>query len=119
MVRFCQNFHQRQYSSKQKHCLKIFFEEFEFLWKRDGLKVCTFGPTLTPHFLLKKAEIKEYWQQCGKISAIGLPKYVKMGAWSHVQGSESKFYTAYFIHTTPGQLPVKRFWFKHFPVLRL
>ena len=75
-------------------------------------------------------------QQCGKTSAIQLFKYVKMKSLSHLpfQGKtrllfaicgvpvkvvESKFDKYYFIHTFPGQRPVKKFWFKYFPVLRL
>ena len=38
---------------------------------------------------------------------------------SQVKGLESKFNKSYFIHTIPGQLPVKKFWFQHFPVLWL
>ena len=40
-------------------------------------------------------------------------------AGSKVKGTESKFDKNYFIHTIPGQLPVKRFWFKYFTVFRL
>ena len=40
-------------------------------------------------------------------------------AGSQVKGKESKFGKHYFFHTTPGHLPVKKFWFKYFPVLRL
>ena len=43
-------------SSKQKICLKN-FEGFEYLWNRP--KISTFGPTLTPLFLLKMAEIEK------------------------------------------------------------
>ena len=38
---------------------------------------------------------------------------------SQVKRVESKFDKYYFIHTIPGQLPVKKLWFKYFPVLRL
>ena len=30
---------------------------------------------------------------------------------------EQKLDKAYFIHTIPGQLPAKKVWFQHFPVL--
>ena len=33
---------------------------------------------------------------------------------SQVKGGESKFDKYYFIHTIPGQLSVKKFWFKCF-----
>ena len=35
---------------------------------------------------------------------------------SEVKGVELKFKKYYFIHTIPGQLPVKKVWFKYFPV---
>ena len=38
---------------------------------------------------------------------------------SQVKRVESKFDKYYFIHPIPGQLPVKKFWFKYFPVLQL
>ena len=59
-----------------------FFEIFKFSWKRNGLKVCTFGPTLTVHFPQKMKEIKKNKQHYGKTSAIGLFKYVKIKALS-------------------------------------
>ena len=40
-------------------------------------------------------------------------------AGSQVKGLESKFDKYYFIHTILGQLDVKKFGFKYFPVLRL
>ena len=40
-------------------------------------------------------------------------------AGSQVKGAVPKFDKYFFIHTIPGQLSVKRFWFKYFPVLRL
>ena len=40
-------------------------------------------------------------------------------AGSQVKGVEARFDKFYFIHTIPGQLPVKKLWFKYFPVLRL
>ena len=38
---------------------------------------------------------------------------------SQVKGVESKFDKYYFIDLFSGQLPVKKFWFKYFPVLWL
>ena len=38
---------------------------------------------------------------------------------SQVKGVESKFDKYYFIHLISGQLPVKKYWFKYFPVLQL
>ena len=84
-------------------------------------------------------------QQHGKTSTIELSKYLKMKslssltfpgkirllfaifaiflpgnrAGSQVKGVESKFDKYYFIHTILGQIFVKKFWFKYFPVLRL
>ena len=40
-------------------------------------------------------------------------------AGSQFKGSEPKFDMSYFTNTVPGQLPVKKFQFQHFPVLRL
>ena len=54
MVQYCRNPHQRWYSGKQKHYLKIFWRIL-----RDGPKVSTFGPTLTPLFLLKMIKIEK------------------------------------------------------------
>ena len=38
---------------------------------------------------------------------------------SKFKGVGSKFDKYYFIHTIPGQLLVRKIWFKYFPVLRL
>ena len=121
------------------------FEGSEYLWKRNGPKVITFGPTLTPLFLLKVAKIEKNKQYFGKTSATELSKYVKMKflsalpfsgkmrllfaifgifltgnrAGSQVKGLESKFDKYFFMYTILVQLPVKKFWFKYFPVLRL
>ena len=35
------------------------FERFDYLWKRDGPKVGTFGPILTPLSLLEMTKIKK------------------------------------------------------------
>ena len=40
-------------------------------------------------------------------------------AGSQVKGLESKFDKYFFIHMIPGQLPIKKFWFKYFPALWL
>ena len=90
-------------------------------------------------------KIEKNKQQWGKTSAIELSIHVKMKSLSslpfpgkirslfaifgiilpedtvgsQVKGAESKFDKCYFIHTIPGQLPVKKFCFKYFPVLRL
>ena len=138
MVQFCW-----QYSSKQNHCLKNFWR-ITFLWKRDEPKVCTFGPSLTPvsHWRWLKSKKNNYGY--GKTSAIGVSKYIKLsrfyllspfpekynyflhylryfwqetGHGSQVIGSESKLDILYFTHTIPGQPPVNKFWFQHFPVL--
>ena len=61
-----------------KNTVWKFFERFEYLWKRVGPKVSTFGRTLTSLFLLKMAKIEKNKQQCGKTSAIELFKDVKM-----------------------------------------
>ena len=131
MVQYYRYSQQRQYSSKQKHCLNI-FEGFDSLWEKDGPKVGTFGPTMTLLFLLKMAKIEKNKQQCRKMSVIELSKYVKMKSLSHLlfrekcnyflqylgyfyqgnragsqfKGVESKFDKYYFIHAIPGQLPV-------------
>ena len=54
-----------------------------YLWKRDRLKVSTFGPTLTPLFPLMMAKIDKNKDCCGKTSAIELSKFVKMKPLSH------------------------------------
>ena len=48
--------------------------------KRDGPKVCTFGPTLTTCILLKMTEIEKDRQWWEKTSAIRLSKYFKIKA---------------------------------------
>ena len=92
-----------------------------------------FEPSLT--FPLEDGQNrKKNKQQCGKISAIELSKYVKIKSLFHlplpgkirllsaifgvtlpgntvgsqVKGVESKFDRYYFNHTVPGQLPVKK-----------
>ena len=55
-----------------------FFEGFEFSWKREGLKLNIFGPTLIPRFPLKIAEIEKNKRLCGKTLAVGLSKYFKI-----------------------------------------
>ena len=45
--------------------------------------------------------------------------YQKTRRGSQVKEVESKFDKYCFIHTIPGELSVKTFWFKYFPVLRL
>ena len=66
------------------------FERFDYLWKRDGPKVGTFGPILTPLSLLvmtqikKKKKKKKKKQSCGKTSVIKLSKYFKMNSLSHL-----------------------------------
>ena len=59
-------------------------EGLVYLWKRDRLKVSTFGPTLTPLFPLNMAKIHKNKQWCGKTSAIELSKFVKMKSLSHL-----------------------------------
>ena len=61
-----------------KNTVWKFFEEFEYLWKKEGRKISTLGPTLTPLFLLKMVKIEKNKQYCGKTSAIELSKYVRM-----------------------------------------
>ena len=60
------------------------FEGFDFLWKRDGYKVCIFGPVLTSNFPLKIAKIEKNLYSYGKNLAIGLSKYVKIKVLSTV-----------------------------------
>ena len=122
-----------------------FLKDFKFLWRRDWPKVSTCGPILTLLFPMKMVEIEENKQLCRRTSAIGLPKYVKINflsplpfpgkirllfaifrlflpgnrVKSQVRGLESKFDRSFFIHTIPVQLPVKKSWFKHSPVLQL
>ena len=55
-----------------------FFEGFECLWKRDGPKLSILGPTLIAGFALKIAEIEKNKNFCGKTSAVGLLKYIKI-----------------------------------------
>ena len=103
---------------------------------------CTFGPTLTSCFPLRMAEIKKGEEGCGNTSDLGLSKYAKIKAlspfpfWSKIRllyalfglflegsragrkirESESNFDISFFTHAIPGKLPVKKFWFQHFPV---
>ena len=67
---------------QKKKFVSKFFEGFEFLWKRDGPKLSLFGPTLTARFALKIAEIEKNKNNCGKTSAVGLLKYIKIKALS-------------------------------------
>ena len=125
----------RSSAVENKNTVWNFSEGFDYLWKRDGSNVTTFGPTLTHLFLLKMAKIKKTKQQCGKTSAIELFKYVKMkslspltflgkirlafaifgiflpgnSAGSQDEEVESKFDKYYFIHTINSHLPVKKF----------
>ena len=57
-----------------------FFEGFEFLWKMDGPKVCTLGPTSS--FPLMMAEVEKIKYIYRKTSVTGLSKYVKIKALS-------------------------------------
>ena len=95
-------------------------------------------------FPLEDGQNRKNKQQCRKFSATDLSKYVKMKslsslhflgkirffpifgiylpwnrAGSQVKGVELKFDKYSFIQTIPGLLPVKNFYFKCFPVLRL
>ena len=60
-----------------KNTVWNFFEGFKYLWKRDGREISTFGPTLTPLFLLKMIKIEKNKQKW-KTSAIELSRYVKI-----------------------------------------
>ena len=53
------------------------FEEFEYLWKRDGIKVSIFGPTLTPLFLLKMAKIEKISSSAGNLQPLSYPNMLK------------------------------------------
>ena len=55
------------------------FEEFEYLWKRDGPKVSIFGPTLTHLFLLKMAKIEKISSSSEKRQPLSYPN---MSKWS-------------------------------------
>ena len=61
-----------------KKIVSKFSEGFDFLWKRDGHKVCIFSPILTPHFPMKKAKIEKILYSYRQNLAIGLSKYVKI-----------------------------------------
>ena len=122
--------------------------KFKFLQKREIPKVCTFcnfSPKFDPLFLpedsgnRKKLNIfKEKTSYraiqisqnlspislnfSGKIQllfALFRVFFAKKGAWSHIEGPESKFDTIYFTKTISGHIPVKKFWSQHFPILRL
>ena len=43
----------------ERNTAQKIFEGFVYIWKRDGLKVSTFGPILTPLFLLKIIKIEK------------------------------------------------------------
>lgn len=65
----CWNLHQKLAG---KNIAWRTFEKCEFSWEQDGLKVCTFGPTMNPHYSLKIAKIDKNRYYAGKIPTIGL-----------------------------------------------
>ena len=102
-----------------------------------------FWSKFDPSFPPEDGQNRKNKQKCRKSSAIELPKYVIMKPfflfrekydyflqylecfyWETGRGHkskrvESKFDKYYVTHTIPGQLYVKKNWFKYFPVLRL
>ena len=54
------------------------FKGYEFSWKMDGPKVSTFGPTLTPRFPLKMAEIKKMSRNVEKLQLLSYPNMSKL-----------------------------------------
>ena len=114
--------------------------------EKGRTKTLHFQPTFTPRFPLKIVEIGKNKHCCGETSAIGPSKFVKIKAlpplpfpgkirllftifglfFGRKQGGvtsqrarESKFEKSHFIHTIPVNFLLKKFWFKHFSVLRL
>ena len=109
-----------------------FFEGFVYLWKRDGPKVSTFGPTLTLFSSWRWPKSKKISSSAEKFQSLSYPNMSKKSLYlisifresywllsaifgiflpgnrvgSQVKGIESKYY---FIHRIPGQLPVKKF----------
>ena len=138
MVRYYRKSHQRQYSRKQKYCLKNFWWIQVFI-EKGRTQSWHFWSNFDPSFPPENGQNRKNKQYCGKISVIELSKYVKIKSLSslpfpgkigllfaifgiflpdnrvgsQVKGGESKFDKYYFIHTIPGQLPVKKFWFKY------
>ena len=102
------------------------FDGFKYLWKKVGPKVSIFGPTLTRLFLLKMAKIEKISSSSEELQSLSYPNMLKESVhllspfpekWDYFLkylGYFSKFDKYYFIHTIPGQLPVKKFWFKYF-----
>ena len=78
MVQYCRNSH-RGSTLAHKNTAWKFFEGFVYLWKSDGPKVSTFGPTLTSLYLLKMAKIENNKQSCGKFQPLSYPN---MSKWS-------------------------------------
>ena len=141
---FVQIFTRGNIQAGKRYVLRI-FEKFKYWQKTDVPKVCYFGPTLTPRFPLKMAEIEqskdslrknvshraiETCQNQAPISSALSRKntinfcyisafFAKKGAWWHVQMSESKFHILFCSLAIPGHLPVKTFCFQNFPVLWL
>ena len=89
-------------------------------WKKISSSAETFQPLSHPNVskwsLYLISPFREKLRLLFAIFGINLPGN---RAGSQARGVESKFDKYYFIHTIPGQLPVKTFWFKYFPVLWL
>ena len=135
MIQLCWNYCQRWYSSKQKHGFKDFWRIWVFIETRRTQNLHFWSTLdapnppsppppvpLSPRFYLIAIGLFRDI----KINALSpLPFLGKMRlhfalvglflarnrAGSQVKVSEPKFDICYFIHKSPGQLPVKRFWF--------
>ena len=66
-----------------KNTVWKFFEGFEYLWKRNGPKISTSGPTLTPLFLLKMAKIKKISSSVEKLQPLSYPNMLKRSLYLH------------------------------------
>ena len=61
----------------QKNIVRTIFAKFKFLPKQVIPKVCTSGPTLTPHFPLEKAKIENNKYFLGKHQPSSYPNVVE------------------------------------------
>ena len=110
MVQYYRKSHQRQYSRKKKYCLKIFWWIQVFMEKgRTQISVIE----LSKYVKIKSLSSLPFPGKIGLLLAIFGIFLPENRVGSQVKGGESKFDKYYFIHTIPGQLPVKKFWFKY------
>ena len=132
MIQLCWNYCQRWHSSKQKHCFKYFWRIWVFIETRRTQNLHFWSSLDAPPPPLQAPLCPLFY-----LIAIGLSRDIKINALSplpflgkmrlhfalvglflarnrvgsQVKVSDPKFDICYFIHKSPGQLSVKRFWF--------